>query len=257
MAQKSAQLYAHDLIFAICCLTGSTSLLELDSTIAMAIQQHNTPKLFEWLIYAFSFQGIADDIASSYIERHGLPNWAEIKANVEDAPCSKLKSYWTFSNCGYRKLAGTCNEPEQFWLCPLPRHQLRNGRLNQIAYALFLFVQDIADGDLVYWIDRRRRPVRYPILRPALRAVGLAERQSNSSLHRRVISRQEPILFHLMQIKHRKPSFHKIKLDKGVLHELASRSSHLLGNYWNNPNVTFCICSAENGAGVPRGMAGE
>ena len=39
--------------------------------------------------------------------------------------------------------------------CPLPTHQLRNGRLNQMAYSLFLFIRDITDGDLVGWIDRQ------------------------------------------------------------------------------------------------------
>jgi hypothetical protein len=32
---------------------------------------------------------------------------------------------------------------------------LRNGRLNQAAYSLFLFMRDVADGDFVGWIDRR------------------------------------------------------------------------------------------------------
>ena len=32
---------------------------------------------------------------------------------------------------------------------------MRNGRLNQMAYSLFLFIRDIADGDLVGWIDRQ------------------------------------------------------------------------------------------------------
>jgi hypothetical protein len=35
----------------------------------------------------------------------------------------------------------------------LPRHQLRNGRLNQTAYSLYFFIRDIAKGDLVGWID--------------------------------------------------------------------------------------------------------
>jgi hypothetical protein len=34
---------------------------------------------------------------------------------------------------------------------PLPR--LRNGRLNQTAYSLYLFIRDLAGGDLVRWID--------------------------------------------------------------------------------------------------------
>jgi hypothetical protein len=32
---------------------------------------------------------------------------------------------------------------------------LRNGRLNQTAYSLFLFLRDLADSDLVGWIDER------------------------------------------------------------------------------------------------------
>ena len=37
----------------------------------------------------------------------------------------------------------------------VPRHQLRNGRLNQTAYSFFLFVRDVAKGDLIGWIDDR------------------------------------------------------------------------------------------------------
>jgi hypothetical protein len=47
----------------------------------------------------------------------------------------------------------TCGERFHFNSCPLPRHKLRNGRLNQTAYSLFLFIRDIADGDIVTWID--------------------------------------------------------------------------------------------------------
>ena len=43
--------------------------------------------------------------------------------------------------------------PELFETCGLPCHDLRNGRLNQTAYSLFLFIRDIAGGDLVGWID--------------------------------------------------------------------------------------------------------
>jgi hypothetical protein len=32
---------------------------------------------------------------------------------------------------------------------------LRNGHLNQTAYSLFLFIRDIADGDLIGWIDQQ------------------------------------------------------------------------------------------------------
>ena len=38
---------------------------------------------------------------------------------------------------------------------PATHTRLRNGRLNQTAYSLFLFIRDVADGDLVTWIDRQ------------------------------------------------------------------------------------------------------
>jgi hypothetical protein len=47
----------------------------------------------------------------------------------------------------------TCAEPDHIDACPVPRPHLRNGRLNQTAYSLFLFVRDIAGGDLIGWID--------------------------------------------------------------------------------------------------------
>jgi hypothetical protein len=39
---------------------------------------------------------------------------------------------------------------------------LRNGRLNQTAYALYLFVRDIADGDLIGWIEQRLQAANSP-----------------------------------------------------------------------------------------------
>src|SRR4029077_3379090 len=67
--------------------------------------------------------------------------------------CPKLKSYWHFHACRYEKTSGTCAEPDHIDSCPLPIHRLRNGHLNQIAYSLYLFIRDVAEGDLVGWID--------------------------------------------------------------------------------------------------------
>jgi hypothetical protein len=55
----------------------------------------------------------------------------------------------------YNKSRYTCAEPNHLPHCPLPNHWLRNGRLNQTAFSLFLFIRDVAGGDLVGWIDRR------------------------------------------------------------------------------------------------------
>ncbi len=151
--------YAPRMIYAVCCLAASTALVEEESdsgdSLRRAIRGHDTGELFHRLLYAFNFQGIADEIAGSYIERHGLPGWAEIEAGLDEAACSKLKSYWSFSGCGYQKTAETCSRPDHLSRCPLPQNQFRNGRLNQIAYALFLFIRDIADGDLVSWVDHQ------------------------------------------------------------------------------------------------------
>jgi hypothetical protein len=59
--------------------------------------------------------------------------------------------------------------------CPLPSHDLRNGHLNQAAYSLFLFIRDLADGDLIGWIDAQLAaangpagPHRLPRMRDSL-----------------------------------------------------------------------------------------
>src|SRR5271156_1588725 len=90
------------------------------------------------------------------MERHGRATWHVIEGDLRHAPsCPKLSSYWHFHNCRYNKTRFTCAEPGHLAKCPLPNHWLRNGRLNQTAYSLYLFIRDVADGDLVGWIDRR------------------------------------------------------------------------------------------------------
>jgi hypothetical protein len=76
--------------------------------------------------------------------------------------CPKLKSYWHFHGCRYEKGSRTCAEPEHIGACPLPSHDLRNGHLNQAAYSLFLFIRDLADGDLIGWIDRELQTANSP-----------------------------------------------------------------------------------------------
>jgi len=121
-----------------------------------AVQRHDTPVIFDWLIDAVSYQGVSDSIAYGYMEQHGRVRWHDIAAGLAQQPsCPKLRCYWVFESCGYRKGAGACSSPEHQAGCPLPRHDLRNGRLNQTAYSLFLFMRDLADGDFVGWIDQR------------------------------------------------------------------------------------------------------
>jgi hypothetical protein len=121
-----------------------------------AIQSRNTAALFDHLVAALSYQGISDEVAENYIDRHGLASWHLIEGSLRYQPsCPKLRSYWHFFDCRYNKSRFSCAQPNHLADCPLPKSWLRNGRLNQTAYSLYLFVRDVAEGDLVGWIDKR------------------------------------------------------------------------------------------------------
>ena len=85
------------------------------------------------------------------MERHLGPKW---KQALRACPsCPKLRNYWHYERCRYDKGSFTCSEPDHIDACSVPRARLRNGRLNQTAYSLFLFVRDVTGGDLIGWID--------------------------------------------------------------------------------------------------------
>jgi hypothetical protein len=88
--------------------------------------------------------------------KHGTAAWLGIANSLDQScSCSKLRSYWQYAGCRYDKSSQTCAEPDHIGGCPVPRLPLRNGRLNQTTYSLFLFVRDIAGGDLVGWLDNQ------------------------------------------------------------------------------------------------------
>jgi len=154
--------YGVNLVTTICALAGPPNYLNNLRTSARknglirAVQTHDSPALFEWFVSAASFQGISDSVAASYMERHGQARWKDLQgALAGDPSCPKLASYWQFYGCQYHKGSGTCAEPEHIETCPLPALPLRNGSLNKLAYSLFLFIRDLAHGDLVAWIDGR------------------------------------------------------------------------------------------------------
>jgi hypothetical protein len=121
-----------------------------------AIKRGDTPALFDWLFSALSYQGVSNQVAYDYMKRHGRVSWHDLQAKFACRPaCPKLRSYWRFYGCRYDKASRTCSEPCHVRRCPLPGHDLRNGRLNQTAYSLYLFIRGIADGDLIAWIDAR------------------------------------------------------------------------------------------------------
>lgn len=156
--------HAVGIIYRICCLAGTANLiheiradLRAEGVLA-AIRRHDTATLFDWLVAALSYQGISDRVATGYMDRHGRVQLTDIEAKlVVGRGCPKLQSYWHYYSCRYDKLSRTCAEPDHVDGCPVSSHDLRNGRLNQTAYALYFFVRDVADGDLVGWIDRQLR----------------------------------------------------------------------------------------------------
>jgi hypothetical protein len=159
-AKDDAHKHATRLILQVCRIVGPAAIIDggpfEDEDLAAAISSRNTAVLFDWLVAALSYQGISDQVAADYMDRHGQATWHAIESDLRRWPsCPKLRSYWHFHDCQYNKSRYTCAEPDHLPDCPLPNHWLRNGRLNQTAYSLYLFVRDIADGDLVGWFDRR------------------------------------------------------------------------------------------------------
>jgi hypothetical protein len=169
--------YATRLIHQVCCFAGAFNLAEefRDQDLIAAVADHDTAALFDRLIHDFSFQGISDQIAANYMARHGQATWRSVRKNLSKRPsCPKLQTYWAFHDCRYEKTSGSCAEPDHIATCPLPSHALRNGHLNQMAYSLYLFIRDVADGDLVGWIDDRLRETGDEASSDRLRPAGKA-----------------------------------------------------------------------------------
>src|ERR1700730_12983354 len=80
--------HAVRVVHGVCCLAGSASLIHdpradlRAEEIPSAIRRHDAAKLFDWLMAALSYQGISDQVASEYMERHGGAQWHDIDANV-------------------------------------------------------------------------------------------------------------------------------------------------------------------------------
>jgi hypothetical protein len=161
--------HAVRIIHALCGLAGSATWIDdiradlRADKVQAAIRNRYTAVVFDWLMAALSYQGISDQVAYDYMKRHGWAAWRDIDQKLgQGVSCPKLRSYWHFHGCRYEKASRTCGEPEHIGCCPLPSHDLRNGHLNQAAYSLFLFIRDIADGDLIGWIDRQLQTANSP-----------------------------------------------------------------------------------------------
>ncbi len=125
--------------------------------IVTAIKTGDTPRIFDWAMENFSYQGISDQVARNYLAKHGGVTWRSIEAGLKKGRglARSCKAIGSSTAVATTREASVALNPSILGPCPLPGHRLRNGRLNQTAYSFFLFVRDIAHGDLVGWIDHQ------------------------------------------------------------------------------------------------------
>src|SRR4051794_33129351 len=95
------------LLRSVCEIAGARTLVDdvrvglARQGVIAAVQRHDTPVIFDWLLEALSYQGVSDRIAWSYMEQHGRVRWCDINAGLAQRPgCTKLGCYWAFASCG-------------------------------------------------------------------------------------------------------------------------------------------------------------
>ena len=142
-------------------LAPSTYLANLQTRLAeegiqAAVARRETTVLFDWMVRLLARQGISNAAAEAFAERSGSPTWASISEKMgRSALCPRLRSYWRYAGCGYRRSTATCNSPHHLVSCPVATIPARKGALAEAAIAFRLFVHDVCDDDLVGWIDTR------------------------------------------------------------------------------------------------------
>lgn len=152
--------YASDLVGAICIVAGAPGYVDDLAAqfrpwrLRSLSPSHASAVIYDWLAWSMSYQGISDEVARNYMADHGTPTWAGIEASLRHpGGCDRLKSFWQFDDCQYRKGERSCNAMMHIETCPLPRQPFRNGNLNQLAHSLYFFIRDVARGDLIGWLD--------------------------------------------------------------------------------------------------------
>ena len=119
-------------------LAGSASLIDNlradlhAEGVQAAMNKRNTAAVFDWLIAALSYQGIADQIAYEYMEQHGYVRWDDITQRLADGSLARAQKLLALSQLWIHQFRQTCSEPDHISRCPLPTHDLRNGHLNQL-----------------------------------------------------------------------------------------------------------------------------
>jgi hypothetical protein len=107
--EGSAINHAVRLIHAVCGLAGSPTLIDeiraelRADKVSAAIRNRDTGPVFDWLMAAVSYQGISDQVAYGYMEKHGRATWRQIKQGLDcGVSCPKLKSYTAMSALRHR-----------------------------------------------------------------------------------------------------------------------------------------------------------
>lgn len=169
------------LVETLCELAGPQNMLDdvrlgmSESGIARAVDGHDTDSIYDWLMEMVSYQGVSDAVATGYMQQHGRPRSIDVSIQRTTSSCHKLNSFWQYEGCGFHKGSRTCSEPEHIDHCPVPRLNLRNGRLNQSAFALRLFFRDVANDDIVSWIDSSLKAAATDAVRQGTRAQHMRE----------------------------------------------------------------------------------
>jgi hypothetical protein len=104
--EDPALAHATRLVLQVCHIAGTAAFIEEaglgpeGKDLRKAIRDRNTATLFDWLVAALSYQGISEEVAKNFMDRHGLASVAVIESALRTRPsCPKLRSYWRFHDC--------------------------------------------------------------------------------------------------------------------------------------------------------------
>ena len=110
-------------------------------------------KLYKCLVESFIMVGGSDQSNQGYYDRQKVkPTYYGIQKAIRNAACPKLASFEAYQDCGYRKMAKTCNNPDLIASCPVPHLDMKRGGLTQMAFSLFFFLRDVCRGDFYRFV---------------------------------------------------------------------------------------------------------
>ena len=117
--------HARSIVRRVCDLAGQVTCIDdlrhdaIDAGLVAAVEDHDTPAIFDWLIREVSHQGISDAVADGYMDRHGNVTWAAIaEVKVASEPEALLQ---VLANPAYHfKRIGLEAGPD------VPSHQLEH-----------------------------------------------------------------------------------------------------------------------------------